>query len=98
MMFISILICFIQYCTIVPPYGEQCYCRSPLHHSNLSKLFTHRTVFRSYLTILPDHDVVTMAVPNSQNISSYTVACTRQCELLNGLIQFIPVGKRNTIS
>lgn len=55
-------------------------------------------IFPSYLTILPDHDVVTVAVSNSQNISSYTVACTRQCELFDGLIQFIPVGKKGTIS
>lgn len=85
---------FIQDCTIVPACGVQCYCRSPLHLFNLSKVVT----FPSYLTILPDHDVVTVPIPNSQNISSYTVACTRQCELLDGLIQFIPVGKKDTIS
>lgn len=55
-------------------------------------------IFLSYLSILSDHDVITVAVPNPQNISSYTVACTRQCELLDGLIQFIPVGKKDTIS
>lgn len=43
----------------------------------------------SYLTILPDHDIVTMSVTNSQHISSYTVASTRESECLNSLIQVI---------
>lgn len=47
----------------------------------------------SYLTRFPDHDVVTMPVPYSQNVCGYTVACTGQREFLNGLIQFIPDRK-----
>lgn len=75
-----------------------CNVTAEVHYTTQISQSCLHTVFPSYLTILPDHDVVTMAIPNSQNISSYTVACTRQCELLDGLIQFIPVGKRDTIS
>lgn len=43
----------------------------------------------SYLTILPDHDIVAVSVSNAQYISSYTVASTRESECLNSSIQVI---------
>lgn len=45
---------------------------------------------RAYLTRFPDHDIVTVTVPYSQNICGYTVACAGEGEFLNGLIQFFP--------
>jgi hypothetical protein len=43
------------------------------------------------LTILLDHDVVRVAVTDSQDESGYTVACTAQGEGLDGLVNLVTV-------
>lgn len=47
-----------------------------------------------YLTIFSDHDIVTVSVTNTQYISSYTVASTRQSKFFNGSIQVISKIKK----
>lgn len=42
-----------------------------------------------YLACLPDHDVVTVPVPNAQHVGGHAVASTGQGELLDGLVQGI---------
>lgn len=46
----------------------------------------------SNLSIAADHDVVTVAISNTQDISGYTVACTWQSELLDGPVKSITVN------
>lgn len=42
-----------------------------------------------YLSCLPDHDVVTVPVPNAQHVGGHTIPGTGQGELLDGLVQGI---------
>ena len=49
----------------------------------------------SDLSSAADHDVVTVTVSDAQNIGGYTVACTGQSELLNGLFQSITVDTQH---
>lgn len=39
-----------------------------------------------YLSVIFDHDVAVVPVPNAQDKCSYTVACTRPCEQIYGLV------------
>lgn len=50
----------------------------------------------SYLSRAADHDVVTVAVSNAQDVGGNTVACTWQSELLDGSIKSVAVGTRFT--
>lgn len=48
-----------------------------------------------YLPCLPDHDVVTVPVPNAQHVGGHAVPSTGQGELLDGLVQGISIqGKK----
>lgn len=52
-----------------------------------------------YLPCLPDHDVVTVPVPNAQHVGGHAVASTGQGELLDGLVQGIPrEGKKENFT
>lgn len=46
----------------------------------------------SYLPVTADHDVVTVAVSDPQNVSGHTVACAGQSELLDGAFKSITVN------
>lgn len=49
----------------------------------------------SNLSSAADHDVVTVAISNTQDISGYTVACTWQRELLDGPVKSITVNAQS---
>lgn len=57
------------------------------------------TQIPGYLPCLPDHDVVTVPVPNAQHVGGHAVASTGQGELLDGLVQGIPrEGKKENFT
>lgn len=45
----------------------------------------------SYLPVAADHDIVTVAVSDPQNISGHTVACAGQSKLLDGTFKSVTV-------
>lgn len=59
----------------------------------LGKLYTVRV---SNLSGAADHDVVAVAVSDAQDVGGYTVACTRQSELLDGPLESITVDTKHT--
>lgn len=59
-------------------------------HRHLSTLMEIQTHSAPHLSSFSDHDIVIVTISNAQDISSYTVASTGQCELLYCLIQFVP--------
>lgn len=49
-----------------------------------------------YLSSFPDHDIVIVTISNPQDVGSYTVASTGQCELFYCFIKFFPGDKKRS--